>query len=119
MNQPLTTCQMAEQLLRFEPGTPCVVHMWLADDFEDVAPELKPDEVLPQSPWPMPRSMRIRVSAGISCATAPTPSLPHGSKKNLPDHQKTGGGGTTRRSGNESNDRTGIQGAAARCGVRC
>ena len=37
---------MAQQLLRFEPGTPCVVHLWTADDFEDVAPELTPDEVL-------------------------------------------------------------------------
>lgn len=46
MNQPLTTGQLAEQLLRFEPDTPCVVHLWVADDFEDVAPELSPDEVL-------------------------------------------------------------------------
>ena len=46
MNQPLTTGQLAEQLLRFEPDTPCVVHLWVADDFEDVAPELTPDEVL-------------------------------------------------------------------------
>ncbi|WP_234473246.1 hypothetical protein [Erwinia sp. S63] len=46
MNQPLTTGQLAQQLLRFEPGTPCVVHLWIADDFEDVAPELSPDEVL-------------------------------------------------------------------------
>jgi len=46
MNQPLTTGQLAEQLLRFAPDTPCVVHLWVADDFEDVAPELSPDEVL-------------------------------------------------------------------------
>ncbi|KJV27635.1 hypothetical protein VI01_19185 [Pantoea sp. SM3] len=46
MNQPLTTGQLAEQLLRFEPGTTCVVHLWIADDFEDVAPELTPDELL-------------------------------------------------------------------------
>ncbi|MBK0127530.1 hypothetical protein IAE30_27705 [Pantoea sp. S61] len=46
MNQSLTTGQLAEQLLRFAPDTPCVVHLWVADDFEDVAPELTPDEVL-------------------------------------------------------------------------
>lgn len=46
MNQPLTTGQLVEQLLRFAPDTPCVVHLWVADDFEDVAPELSPDEVL-------------------------------------------------------------------------
>jgi hypothetical protein len=46
MNQPLTTCQLAEQLLRFYPGTPCVVYLWIDYDFEDVAPELTPDEVL-------------------------------------------------------------------------
>jgi hypothetical protein len=46
MNQPLTTGQLAQQLLRFEHGTPCVVQLWTADDFEDVAPELTPDEVL-------------------------------------------------------------------------
>ena len=46
MNQLLTTGQLAQQLLRFEPDTPCVVHLWVADDFEDVAPELTPDEVL-------------------------------------------------------------------------
>ncbi|WP_346303712.1 hypothetical protein [Pantoea sp. Morm] len=37
---------VGQQLLRFEPDTPCVVHLWVADDFEDVAPELTPDEVL-------------------------------------------------------------------------
>lgn len=46
MNQLLTTGQLAQQLLRFEPDTPCAVHLWVADDFEDVAPELTPDEVL-------------------------------------------------------------------------
>lgn len=46
MNQPLTTGQLVEQLLRFAPDTPCVVLLWVADDFEDVAPELTSDEVL-------------------------------------------------------------------------
>ncbi|MCT6592778.1 hypothetical protein N3553_23205 [Pantoea dispersa] len=46
MNHPLTTGQLAEQLQRFAPDTPCVVHLWVADDFEDVAPELTSDEVL-------------------------------------------------------------------------
>ncbi|NIG16282.1 hypothetical protein [Pantoea sp. Cy-640] len=46
MNHPLTTGQLAEQLQCFAPDTPCVVHLWVADDFEDVAPELTSDEVL-------------------------------------------------------------------------
>ena len=46
----------------------------------------------------------------------PTPSLPHVLKQTLPDHQKTGGGGTTRRAGNESNDRTGIRARLAAVG---
>jgi hypothetical protein len=29
MNQPLTTGQLAQQLLRFEHGTPCVVQLWI------------------------------------------------------------------------------------------
>ena len=33
MNHPLTTGQLAEQLQRFAPDTPCVVHLWVADDF--------------------------------------------------------------------------------------
>lgn len=46
MNQPHTTGQLAEQLQRFAPDTPCVVHLWVADDFDDAAPELTPGEVL-------------------------------------------------------------------------
>lgn len=46
MNQPHTTGQLAEQLQRFAPDTPCVVHLWVADDFDDAAPELTPGEAL-------------------------------------------------------------------------
>lgn len=46
MNQPHTTGQLAEQLQRFAPDTPCVVHLWVSDDFDDVAPELTHGEVL-------------------------------------------------------------------------
>lgn len=46
MNKHITVAQMIEHLQRFEPDMPCVGHIWIADDFEDVAPELTPDEVL-------------------------------------------------------------------------
>lgn len=78
MNQPLITGHLAEQLQRFAPDTPCVVHLWVADDFDDVAPELTPGEVLATIALATPRSMPTSVSAGISCDTAPTPFLPQG-----------------------------------------
>ncbi|PIF06787.1 hypothetical protein [Candidatus Pantoea floridensis] len=37
---------LIEQLQLFAPDTPCVGHIWVADDFDDVAPELTADEVL-------------------------------------------------------------------------
>lgn len=40
MNTPLTIEKLIEHLQRFDPGTPCVGHVWTADDFEDLAPEL-------------------------------------------------------------------------------
>lgn len=29
----------------FAPDTPCVAHIWMVDDFEDIDPELTPGEV--------------------------------------------------------------------------
>ncbi|MEI2606902.1 hypothetical protein V8O11_24425 [Erwinia aphidicola] len=46
MKTTMTIAALTEQLLRFGPDTACVAHVWVADDFEDVAPELTPDEVL-------------------------------------------------------------------------
>lgn len=46
MKTAMTIAALTEQLLRFGPDTACVAHVWVADDFEDVAPELTPDEVL-------------------------------------------------------------------------
>ncbi|HBH6890665.1 TPA: hypothetical protein KUM96_004935 [Serratia marcescens] len=46
MNNYITIADLMTHLQRFAPDTPCVVHLWVADDFEDVAPELTSDEVL-------------------------------------------------------------------------
>lgn len=46
MNTTVTIAKLTEQLQRFAPDTACVAHVWIADDFEDVAPELSPEEVL-------------------------------------------------------------------------
>lgn len=46
MKRELTIAGLMADLARFDPETPCVVHLWVADDFEDVAPELTSDEVL-------------------------------------------------------------------------
>lgn len=46
MNKPVTIADLIAHLQRFVPAVPCVGHIWIADDFEDVAPELTPDEVL-------------------------------------------------------------------------
>lgn len=46
MKTPLTIAMFIESLQRFAPDTPCVGHLWVADDFEDVAPELTADEVV-------------------------------------------------------------------------
>ncbi len=45
MNTPLTIEKLIEHLQRFAPDTLCVGHVWIANDFEDIAPELTPDEV--------------------------------------------------------------------------
>ncbi|MHA7598119.1 hypothetical protein ACX8ZY_23170 (plasmid) [Pantoea sp. XAF26B01_ASV70] len=41
---PLTPA-ISVSLSGFAPDTPCVAHVWMADDFEDIAPELTPGEV--------------------------------------------------------------------------
>ncbi|WP_336804131.1 hypothetical protein [Erwinia aphidicola] len=46
MKTTMTIAALTEQLQRFGPDTACVAHVWVAGDFEDVAPELTPDEVL-------------------------------------------------------------------------
>lgn len=46
MSKYTTIADLMTDLQRFAPETPCVVHLWVADDFEDVAPELTSDEVL-------------------------------------------------------------------------
>jgi hypothetical protein len=32
-------------LMGFAPDTPCVAHVWMVDDFDDIDPELTPGEV--------------------------------------------------------------------------
>lgn len=46
MNASLTIEKLIEHLQRFAPDTPCVGYFWTADDLEDVAPELTPEEVM-------------------------------------------------------------------------
>lgn len=46
MSKYTTIADLMTHLQCFAPDTPCVVHLWVADDFEDVAPELTSDEVL-------------------------------------------------------------------------
>lgn len=45
MNKHITIADLIAHLQRFDPVTPCVGHIWIADDFEDVAPELTPEEI--------------------------------------------------------------------------
>ncbi|WP_313685163.1 hypothetical protein [Pantoea sp.] len=46
MNKPVTIADFITHLQGFNPATPCVGHIWIADDFEDIAPELTPEEVM-------------------------------------------------------------------------
>ena len=46
MNKHITIADLIAHLQRFDPVTPCVGHIRTADDFEDVAPELTPEEVM-------------------------------------------------------------------------
>ncbi|MDF7662797.1 hypothetical protein PUG81_27925 [Erwiniaceae bacterium L1_54_6] len=46
MNKPITIADLIAQLQRFDPAVPCAGHIWIADDFEDIAPELTAEEVL-------------------------------------------------------------------------
>lgn len=45
MKRELTIAGLMADLARFAPDTPCVAHLWVADDFEDIDSELTPDEV--------------------------------------------------------------------------
>ena len=45
MNKPVTIADFIAHLQRFDPTAPCVGHIRIADDFEDIAPELTPEEV--------------------------------------------------------------------------
>ncbi|QKJ89343.1 hypothetical protein PMPD1_4445 (plasmid) [Paramixta manurensis] len=45
-NTQLTIAGLIRSLARFDPATPCVGHIWVADDFEDINPDLTPDEVI-------------------------------------------------------------------------
>lgn len=45
MKRELTLAGLMASLSGFAPDTPCVAHIWMADDFEDIDPELTPDEV--------------------------------------------------------------------------
>lgn len=45
MPEHKTIADQIEHLQRFSPDTECVAHIWIADDFVDVAPELTPEEV--------------------------------------------------------------------------
>ncbi|WP_313052639.1 hypothetical protein [Pantoea piersonii] len=45
MRRELTIARLMADLARFDPTTPCVVHLWIADDFEDIEPDLTPEEV--------------------------------------------------------------------------
>ncbi|WP_313680507.1 hypothetical protein [Pantoea vagans] len=45
MKRELTLAGLMASLSGFAPDTLCVVHIWMADDFEDIDPELTPGEV--------------------------------------------------------------------------
>ncbi|MGC1086464.1 hypothetical protein NHB29_22255 (plasmid) [Pantoea agglomerans] len=45
MKRELTLAGLMASLSGFAPDTPCVAHIWMADDFEDIDPELTPGEV--------------------------------------------------------------------------
>lgn len=45
MKRELTIAGLMASLSGFAPDTPCVAHIWLADDFEEIDPELTPGEV--------------------------------------------------------------------------
>ena len=45
MKRELTIAGLMADLARFAPDTPCVAHLWVADDFEDIDSDLTPDEV--------------------------------------------------------------------------
>lgn len=45
MKRELTLAGLMTSLSGFAPDTPCVAHIWMADDFEDIDPELTPGEV--------------------------------------------------------------------------
>ncbi|MGC1041666.1 hypothetical protein WKH27_23180 [Pantoea agglomerans] len=45
MNKELTIAGLIASLSGFAPDTPCVAHIWMADDFEDIDTELSPHEV--------------------------------------------------------------------------
>ncbi|MEN4691239.1 hypothetical protein ABEG76_22815 [Pantoea agglomerans] len=45
MKRELTLAGLMASLSGFAPDTPCVAHIWMVDDFEDIDPELTPGEV--------------------------------------------------------------------------
>ncbi|MEN4709170.1 hypothetical protein, partial [Pantoea agglomerans] len=45
MKRELTLAGLMASLSGFAPDTPCVAHVWMADDFDDIDPELTPGEV--------------------------------------------------------------------------
>lgn len=45
MKRELTIAGLMADLARFDPETPCVAHIWMADDFSGIKPALTPDEV--------------------------------------------------------------------------
>jgi len=45
MKRELTIAGLMADLARFAPDTPCVAHLWVADDFEDIDSGLTPVEV--------------------------------------------------------------------------
>lgn len=45
MKRELTIAGLMADVARFAPDTPCVAHLWVADDFEDIDSDLTPDEV--------------------------------------------------------------------------
>lgn len=45
MKRELTLAGLMASLSGFAPDTPCVAHIWMAGDFEDIDPELTPGEV--------------------------------------------------------------------------
>lgn len=44
MERELTIAGLIADLTRFDPTTPCVAHLWIADDFADIEPELTHEE---------------------------------------------------------------------------